>query len=158
MLSQVGFWLERVGGKAKIHQNASFRATERCVKSMKTGKRPLPRPTSTSSGVIPPGPHCIRLHVGAPEAIPADRFMKLKTFQKMNHFASSSVNSKKHLEVAREVGMSSITRKNNLGLGCRSSDVQNAARAELAEDEEAVSQGIPLLPGHVDPADGHVGL
>lgn len=32
-------------------------------------------------------------------AIPADRFMKLKTFQKMNHF----------------VGMSSITRKNNLG-------------------------------------------
>mmetsp|Transcript_55721 Transcript_55721/g.129963 ORF Transcript_55721/g.129963 Transcript_55721/m.129963 type:complete len:888 (-) Transcript_55721:62-2725(-) len=32
-------------------------------------------------------------------AIPADRFMKLKTYQKMNHF----------------VGMSSITRKNNLG-------------------------------------------
>ncbi|CAE7454620.1 Ttll6a, partial [Symbiodinium natans] len=33
------------------------------------------------------------------EAVPADRFMKLKTYQKMNHF----------------VGMSSITRKNNLG-------------------------------------------
>jgi len=32
-------------------------------------------------------------------AIPADRFMKLKSYQKMNHF----------------VGMSSITRKNNLG-------------------------------------------
>ncbi|CAE7883044.1 Ttll6a [Symbiodinium sp. KB8] len=32
-------------------------------------------------------------------AVPADRFMKLKTYQKMNHF----------------VGMSSITRKNNLG-------------------------------------------
>lgn len=50
-------------------------------------------------------------------AIPADRFMKLKTFQKMNHF----------------VGMSSITRKKQL-------------RAKLATNEEAVSQGIPLLP------------